>query len=92
MADWSATKRKAVFGVGPTTQMKAMILLGCNCAFGNTDISVVPIEAFGFKSKLVRLPRTKTAVKRENPLWPETIEAVKAVLAERPDSKLPNYS
>ena len=52
-------KKESRAWVGPTTQMKAMILLGCNCAFGNTDISVVPIEAFDFKSKLVRLPEQK---------------------------------
>jgi hypothetical protein len=87
---WVKDKKQGRIWVEPKKQMRAMILLGLNCGFGNTDISVVPVGAFDLKGRVVRLPRTKTASRREIPLWPETIEAVKAVLAERPDSELPN--
>jgi len=35
----------------------------------------------------VEFPRPKTGVQRRCPLWPETVEALKAAVAERPEPK-----
>jgi integrase len=66
-------------------QLKAMILLGINCAFGNHDVSTLPISAVDFKRGWVRFPRPKTGIERRCPLWPETIEALKYVTATEGD-------
>jgi integrase len=76
--------------VAPTAQMRAMILLGVNCGFGNRDIAMVPVTAFNLKGRFVRFPRPKTGVERECPLWPETIDAIAAVIAERPETNHAN--
>lgn len=69
------------------TQMKAMILLGVNCGFGNTDCAALPLSALDLDRAVIDFPRPKTGIPRRCPLWPETVEALRAVLAERPAPK-----
>jgi integrase len=61
------------------TQMKAMIWLGLNCGFGCTDCSGLQWKHLDFTNGRVVFPRGKTGIPRDLPLWPETIEALKAV-------------
>lgn len=63
-------------------QMKAMVLMGINCGFGNTDIANLPMATI--REGWVDFPRPKTAVPRRCPLWPETLEALNAYLTARP--------
>jgi integrase len=63
----------------PDVKMKAMIWLGLNCGFGCTDCSRLKWEDLDFKNNRVNLPRKKTGVGRNLPLWPETIKALKEV-------------
>jgi len=67
--------------------LKAMVLLGINCGFGNTDVSSLPQSALDLKGGWVEFPRPKTAVKRRVPLWPETVAALKAAIATRPPAR-----
>jgi integrase len=67
--------------------LKAMILLGINCGYGNHDIMQLPIRVLDLETGLAEFPRPKTAIPRRCPLWPETIAAVKESLAERPRPK-----
>jgi integrase len=69
--------------VKPTTALKAMILLGVNCGFGNEDCGTLPRSALDLSAGWVDYPRPKTGNERRCPLWPETVAALKAVLAER---------
>lgn len=69
--------------VRPTTSMKAMILLGVNCGFGNSDCGTLPRSALDLAGGFVNYHRTKTGITRRCPLWPETVAALRAVLAER---------
>lgn len=66
-----------------TVNLRAMILLGINCGFGNNDCAKLPISALDLKTGWVDFPRPKTAIERRCPLWPETIEALKEVLENR---------
>ena len=68
-------------------QLKAMILLGINCGFGQTDCASLPIDAIDLEKGWITFPRPKTGVARRCPLWPETIEALKTAIAERPKPK-----
>ena len=70
-------------------QLKAMILLGINCAFGNTDCVLLTRNRINLDQSWIRFPRPKTSVRRHCPLWPETVEALKAALAE--ESKHAEY-
>lgn len=65
-------------------QLKAMILLGVNCGFGNTDVAMLPQSAVNLETGWVNFPRPKTMVPRRIPLWPETVDAIKTALAVRP--------
>jgi integrase len=67
--------------------MRAMILLGINCGFGQSDLASLPIRAVDLTAGWVNFPRPKTAVQRRCPLWPETIVAVRDWLSNRPEAK-----
>jgi integrase len=64
------------------THFRAMILLGVNCGLGNTDIAALPRNAIDLKGGFVDFARIKTGVPRRCPLWPETIRAIEAHIAE----------
>jgi integrase len=69
--------------------MRAMILLGINCGFGNADVGRLPVGALDLDSGWVDYPRPKTGMPRRCPLWPETIAAVREALAQRPTPRDP---
>jgi len=71
--------------------LKAMILLGVNCGFGNSDVGTLPKSALDLKRGWVNYPRPKTAIERRCPLWPETIETIQEAIATRPEPKLPDH-
>ncbi len=64
-------------------QLRAMILLGINCGLGNSDIGNLPLAALDLDRGWLRYPRPKTGIDRRCPLWPETIQALRNMLAER---------
>ncbi|MHB1426677.1 MAG: tyrosine-type recombinase/integrase [Gemmataceae bacterium] len=67
--------------------LKAMILLGANCGFGNTDVGKLPLAALDMNEGWVNYPRPKTGVQRRCPLWPETMAALRDAIAKRPTPK-----
>lgn len=67
------------------TSLKAMILLGINCAFGNSDCGTLPLSVVDLKGRWIDYPRPKTGITRRCPLWPETFKAIKAAIKDRPD-------
>lgn len=64
-----------------SVQLRAMILLGINCGFGNTDCG--RLKTSSIKDGWVDHPRPKTSVQRRCPLWPETRTSLDQVLNER---------
>lgn len=69
------------------SSLRAMILLGVNCGFGNSDCGNLPIQALDLAKGWVNYPRPKTGIMRRCPLWPETVEALRTVLADRKTPK-----
>jgi integrase len=67
--------------------VRAMLMLGINCAFGNADCGTLPLSAVDLDKAIIDFPRPKTGICRRCPLWPETAEALKASLACRPEPK-----
>ena len=70
-----------------SVQLKAMLLLGINAALGNSDIGNLRLDDLNLETGWLDYPRPKTGVARRAWLWPETVSAVKAALAERPEPK-----
>ncbi len=68
-------------------QIRAIILLGINCGFGNHDCAILPKDALDLQAAWVDFPRPKTAIDRRVPLWAETIQAVQIALDRRPKPK-----
>ncbi len=68
-------------------QLKAMFLLGVNAGFGNHDIATLPLSALDLEGGWVDYPRPKTGIGRRCPLWPETLAAMRAAIAERPEPR-----
>lgn len=77
---------------GANVPMKAMILLGINCGFGNADCGTLPIDALDLDGGWVNYPRPKTAIPRRCSLWPETVEALRATIAVRSEPKEPAHA
>jgi integrase len=67
--------------------LHAMILLGINAGLGNADIGRLPLTAVNLESAWLNYARGKTGIGRRCPLWPETVEAIRAALAVRPEPK-----
>jgi integrase len=66
--------------VGAT--MRAMILLGINAGFGNGDVAALEFSRVNLAGGWIDFPRPKTGIARRCPLWPETVEAIRAATAE----------
>ena len=88
---YEATEVRALVGgkagVTPSVALKAMILLGVNCGFGNADCGTLPLSALDLAGGWVNYHRPKTGITRRCPLWPETVAALKDVLAARKEPK-----
>jgi integrase len=79
--------RKLLAGATPT--LRAMILLGINCGFGNADVGRLPLSALDLDRGWANFPRPKTGIARRCPLWPETVQAIREALLKRPEPKDP---
>jgi integrase len=71
--------------------LKAMILLGVNCGFGNSDCGKLPKSALDLKAGWADYPRPKNAIQRRCHLWPETVEALRDAIDRRPNAKLDEH-
>jgi integrase len=69
------------------TTLRAMLLLGINCAFGNADCGHLPLTALDLERGWVDFSRPKTGIARRCSLWPETVAALREALAKRPEPK-----
>ena len=61
-------------------EMRAWILLGLNCGYGNTDLSVLRVDMVN--GVWLTEVRNKNGAERRAWLWPETRKALKTVLAK----------
>lgn len=79
---YSAEEIRRLLTIASPT-MKAIILLGINIGFGNSDVSDLRRHDVKLDQGLIDMVRHKTEIPRLSPLWPETVEALKAY--SRPD-------
>ncbi len=80
---------RRLLGVTPPGPMRAMMLLGFNAAFGQTDCATVTLNEVkrALRDGWLRGNRHKTDLERTAWLWPETREAL-AGLRARPGQQL----
>lgn len=81
---FEAAEIKAMLAAAPIP-LKAMILLGVNCGFGNTDVANLTVKNLDLKGGWCDYPRPKTGISRRCPLWPEAVKAIKAAQEARPE-------
>jgi integrase len=67
--------------------LKAMILLGINAGYGNGDCAGLAETHLDLEGGWVTFPRPKTGIPRRAALWPETVAALRDVLAMRPKAR-----
>jgi integrase len=70
-----------------TQPLRAMIYLGINAGYGNTDCGTLPLSAVDLDAGIIDFARPKTGIPRRCALWPETVAALREALACRPTSK-----
>jgi integrase len=73
--------QRLILCAGP--QLRAMILLGLNAGLGNADLA--GLTTHHLQGKWLVYPRPKTGIERRVPLWPETREALAAVIRNGDD-------
>ncbi len=71
---------------------RAMVLLGINCGFGQSDCSSLPLSAINLDQSWIEFPRPKTHVERKCPLWPETVKALREAVSIRPKPRDDQFS
>ena len=71
-----------------SVSMRAMILLGVNCGFGNADCGQLEFQHVNLTTGWFDYPRPKTGIDRRGKLWSETVAALEAAIAERRMPKL----
>lgn len=84
-------KAKRLFAAGEIRQiveaadpdLTAIVYLGINCAFGQTDCGDLLLSSINEKSEFIDWPRRKTGIARRCPIWPETLEALNASILQR---------
>jgi integrase len=78
----AAEVRKLMAAAG--LQMHAMILLGINTGYGNTDVGRLPLATVDLERALIDFLRPKTGIPRRGALWAESVAAIRAAAAARP--------
>ena len=73
--------------VAAGVHLRAMIYLGVQAGFGPGDIAGLPLSVVDLDRGWIDFPRPKTGIERRVPLWSETVEALKASRAQRPEAK-----
>lgn len=79
--------RRIIKAADPT--LRAMILIGVNCAYGAADVASLPQTALNLADGWLDFARVKTAVPRRAALWDETVQALRVVLKSRPTPRNP---
>ena len=71
-----------------TGWLKASVLLGINCGFGNADCGRLQAAHVDLDSGWYDLPRLKTGIPRQCFVWTETRDAIEEAMRHRPVAKV----
>jgi integrase len=70
------------------TQLRAMVYLALNGGYGATELAELPRSAVDLAGARIEHRRGKTGMAHVVPLWPETVKALRPVMAQRPGDDL----
>jgi integrase len=80
---FSPSEIHGMIAAAPVT-IKAAIWLGINCGLNNSDVGKLPLSTYlERKNNWLTYARSKNAVFRKLPLWPETQQAIDVMLGSR---------
>ncbi|MEX2386585.1 MAG: tyrosine-type recombinase/integrase [Phycisphaeraceae bacterium] len=74
-------------GIKASPHLRAMILLAINGGYTQRELAALRLEHVDMPNAIIDHYRGKTETRRVVPLWPETVEAIKASIAERPEPR-----
>lgn len=80
---FEADELRSILATAPQP-LRAMILLGINCGFGQTDVANLPASAVDLAGGWIDYPRPKTGIERRCPLWQETVKALREAMKATP--------
>jgi integrase len=80
--DFQSDEIRTILSVA-SVQMRAMMLLGINCGFGQTDCAAIGKSSVDLDKGWHYFARPKTGIERKCPLWPETVAAMQLALDDR---------
>lgn len=75
----SAAEINAAIAAAKNPQLKAIIYLGINCAFGNEDCARITWDKLDLDGGWHHFERPKTYIPRRAKLWPETVDLLKDI-------------
>jgi integrase len=78
-----AAEIRALLEATRNPRLYAMILLGVNAGFGNTDCATLQVEHLDLAGGWYSHIRHKTGTPRRAALWAETVEALRHVIGDR---------
>lgn len=84
---WFTSQEVRSLVAAASPAMRAMILLGVNCGFGNGDCAM--LQPQWISGEWIDYDRPKTGVHRRAKLWPETLAAIAEYLEVRPAVHIP---
>ena len=90
MRMFKADQIRAMLDATSNVGLKAQILLGINCGFGNSDCKNLPLANLDLVRGWHNFPRLKNGQPRECWLWPETVQAIEDWIAVRPEPANPD--
>ena len=64
--------------------LTALILMGINTGMGQSDLASMPVSRLDLDRGWHSFERQKTGIARHCPLWPETVQALRVAIANRP--------
>jgi integrase len=77
---FTAEQVRALLAVAPLRE-RGLILLGINCGMDNSGAGALLVSDIDWAAGVIRHARKKTGQGRVAPLWPETLEALKMIVA-----------
>jgi integrase len=85
---WEIDNSRGATYAAAWVQLYAMIYLALNGGYGAKELSDLPRVVVDLDGARIDYARGKTGAEHVVPLWPETVEALRPVLAMRPEDEL----
>lgn len=86
-AEHGVESTNTIEGVKASPHIRAMVMLAINGGYTQRELATLRLDDVDLDSAIIDHYRGKSEARRTVPLWPETVEAIKASLAKRATPK-----